>query len=150
MKHNFIKDHAIVWVRNGKSEYIGRISRVHKDAADVTNLSTDETNREYFHNLFETASAPIDEKNIISDWINEDLLDNCAQNGNEYLGWFQDKYPVYGKINKNGTLTLKPMDDSVIPSLKARIESIFACENNIQTIFKEDTCLNVAFYFTMQ
>ena len=91
MKHNFIKDHAIVWVRNGKSEYIGRISRVHKDAADVTNLSTGETNREYFHNLFETASAPIDEKNIISDWINEDLLDNCAQNGNEYLGWFQDK-----------------------------------------------------------
>lgn len=146
----FIKTGSIVWVSSfncgSKNEYIGRILRLYKDIAYITNLSTGTENIERVSDLIETVPAPIDEKNIISDWIYEELLENCSQNGNEYLGWFKDKYPVFGKVCKDGSLILKPMDSSIMPSIQESIEHLFSAEKEICVLFKNTPELLVKFY----
>lgn len=148
---DFIKTGSIVWVSSSncgsKNGYIGRISRRDKDIAYITNLSTGTANIERVSDLIETVPAPIDEKNIISDWIHEELLENCSQNGNEYLGWFKDKYPVFGKVCKDGSLTLKPIDSSIIPSIQESIEHLFSAEKEVCVLFKNIPELLVKFYF---
>ena len=147
----FIKTGSIVWVSTSnfgsKNGYIGRISRLDKDSAYITNLTTGTTNIERVSDLIETAPAPIDEKNIISDWIYEELLENCSQNGNEYLGWFKDKYPVFGKVHKDGSLTLKPFDSSIMSSIQESIERLFSTEKEVCILFKNIPELLVKFYF---
>ena len=147
----FIKTGSIVWVSTSnfgsKNGYIGRISRLDKDSAYITNLTTGTTNIERVSDLIETAPAPIDEKNIISDWIYEELLENCSQNGNEYLGWFKDKYPVFGKVHKDGSLTLKPFDSSIMSSIQESIERLFSTEKEVCVLFKNIPELLVKFYF---
>lgn len=78
------------------------------------------------HKIIEVVPAPIDEKNILSDWINEELLEDCAQRGNEYLGWLGDNAPVHGKIHKNGQLELRIYGSSTMSMLKNKLTEIFA------------------------
>lgn len=75
-------------------------------------------------NVFETVPAPIDEKNIISDWIYEELLDGCSQYGSEYLGWFEE-HPVYAKVQNNGELMIKTIDGSSIRPIIMAIQRLF-------------------------
>lgn len=75
-------------------------------------------------NVFETVPAPIDEKNIISDWIYEELLDGCSQYGSEYLGWFEE-HPVYTKVENNGELMIKTIDGSSIRPIIMAIQRLF-------------------------
>lgn len=101
------------------------------------------------HKPVEIVPAPIDDKNIISDWINEELLDYCSQNGNEYLGWLNDKYPVYGKVNKNGILILRSLDTDVIPILRNKLMEIFSDSNDriYMKVEQLPLSLKVSFYF---
>lgn len=104
------------------------------------------------HKQVEIIPAPIDEKNILSDWIDEELLDNCSQNGNEYLGWLNDKYPVYGKVEKDGTLTLRPFDTIALPLLRDKLVDMFP-ETSDNGIYMQMTLLpdlwKVSFYFIL-
>ena len=104
------------------------------------------------HKSVEIVPAPIDEKNIVSDWIDGELLDYCTQNGNEYLGWLNDKYPVYGKVDKNGALVLHPFDTVVIPLLRDKLMEIFHEDSNNHIYVHIEcfsTSLKVSFYFIL-
>ena len=104
------------------------------------------------HKLVEIIPAPIDEKNILSDWIDEELLDNCSQNGNEYLGWLNNKYPVYGKVTKDGLLVLRPFEIDVIPVLEDKLKEIFQENLNKDIYMKVERfpyLLKVSFYFIL-
>lgn len=145
---DLIETNTLVWVgKNSQSGYIGRISSVNGSSAKVNNLALNKEFEEDVKNISEAVRAPIDEKNIISDWIDENLLDNCTQNGNEYLGWLQNEYPVFGKVHKDGSLTLKPMDSSIVKSLKRAILDLFSETDDIRISFRESDELKVTFYF---
>lgn len=45
-------------------------------------------------------NAPIDDKNIMTDWIEEDVFDSCANYKSQYTG-FIDGIPTYLKISGN-------------------------------------------------
>lgn len=106
-------------------------------------------------NVFETVPAPIDEKNIISDWIYEELLDGCSQYGSEYLGWFEE-HPVYAKVQNNGELMIKTIDGSSIRPIIMAIQRLFDVDpdNDIYIHFQTpDTTIGdrvkASFYFVL-
>lgn len=104
------------------------------------------------HKSVEIVPAPIDEKNIVSDWIGEELLDNCSQNGNEYLGWLNDKYPIYGRITKDGRLILRAFDTDAIPLLYSKLTEIISEGYNAGIYMKIDQLplsMKVSFYFIL-
>ncbi len=76
-------------------------------------------------NLRELVKAPIDEKNVISDWINDEMLYDCTQCGNQYLGWWHDN-PVYCKIDNKGILHVHANADT-IHEISLLISDLFDC-----------------------
>ena len=69
--------------------------------------------------------APIDEKNVFTDWI-EDVFDNlnCVQNGRQALGFINDD-PVYAYWEKN-CITWRCVEgngdyESIVSEIKNRL-----------------------------
>ena len=132
---------------------LAHVKSICEDKAIVTLFEQFPIAQVPLENIHKVIPAPIDEKNIISDWINDELLSNCSQNGNEYLGWLYDKHPVYGKIHKNGVLELRSCNSrNIIPLLRSAINGIF------RDTLNKDICLRlkqredslwVSFYFIL-
>lgn len=125
MKWNFIKCGHTVLVKNNAHEQLSIIRAEYGDKVIVESLDYPcQISKVNTANVFETVPAPIDEKNIISDWIDEELLDGCSQYGCEYLGWFE-KHPVYAKVQNNGKLMIKMIDGSSIRPIIMAIQKLF-------------------------
>lgn len=106
--NDFLKAGKAIWVKinNDSNEGVfGIVVSITDDKVVYTSYNELDTNKTAkITDVFGVVRAPIDEKNIISDWIEEDFLDNCVQQGNEYMGWFLRNYPVYCKVLSNGVL----------------------------------------------
>lgn len=125
MELNFIKCGHTVLVKNNTHEQLSIIRAVFSDSIIVENLDYPHQIRKVnLANIFETVPAPIDEKNIISDWIDGELLDDCSQHGCEYLGWFEE-HPVYAKVQNNGKLMVRMLDGSSIQPIIMAIQRLF-------------------------
>ena len=138
MELNFIKCGHTVLVKNNAHEQLSIIRAVFSDSIIVENLDYPHQIRKVnLANVFETVPAPIDEKNIISDWIDGELLDDCSQHGCEYLGWFEE-HPVYAKVQNNGKLMVRMIDGSSIQPIIMAIQRLFDAnpDNDIYIHFK--------------
>lgn len=156
MKHDFIKCGNTVVVKKDGHERLSRVKAVFGDTVIVEAIEYPfQYSTTTVNHIFETVPAPIDEKNIISDWIDEELLEDCTQHGNEYMGWFQE-HPVYVKVLKNGKMVCKMVDGTHIQPLINAIQQLFDAnpDNNIYIHFQtpeiniSDT-VKVSFHFVL-
>lgn len=157
MESNFIKCGHTVLVKNGDHKQLSIIRVIYGDIIVVESLNYPyQTRMVNAVNVFETVPAPIDEKNIISDWIDEELLDGCSQYGREYLGWFGG-HPVYAKVQNDGKLMVKMIDGSSIQPIIMAIQRLFDTNpdnNNIYIHFQTPygavtNWVKAAFYFSL-
>lgn len=157
MESNFIKCGHTVLVMNDDHEQLSIIRVIYGNNIVVESLDYPyQTRMVNAANVFETVPAPIDEKNIISDWIEEELLDGCSQYGREYLGWFEG-HPVYAKVQNDGKLMIKMVDGSSTRPIITAIQRLFDTNpdnNNIyihfQTPYGADAnWVKAAFYFSL-
>ena len=157
MESNFIKSGTTVLVKNDDHEQLSVIRAVRGDDIFVESLDYPyPTSKVDAANVFEAVHAPIDEKNIISDWIDEELLDGCSQYGREYLGWFEE-HPVYAKVQNDGKLMVKMIDGSSIQPIIMAIQRLFNTNpdnNNIYIHFQTPygvvtNWVKAAFYFAL-
>lgn len=157
MESNFIKCGNTVLVKNDDHEQLSIIRVIYGDNIVVESLDYPyQTRTVNAANVFETAPAPIDEKNIISDWIDGELLDDCSQRGCEYLGWFEE-HPVYAKVQNDGKLMIKMVDGSSAQPIITAILRLFDANpdnNNIYIHFQAPygvvtNWVKAAFYFSL-
>lgn len=159
MELNFIKCGHTVLVKNDDHEQLLVIRAVRGDDIFVESLDYPyPTSKVDATNVFEAIHAPIDEKNIISDWIDGELLDDCSQHGCEYLGWFEE-HPVHAKVQNDGKLMIKMVDGSSIQPIITAIQRLFDANpdnNNIYIHFKTPygpieiaRWVKVSFYFVL-
>ena len=157
MESNFIKCGHTVLVKNDDHEQLSVIRATCGDNVIVESLDYPyKTSKVNAANVFETVPAPIDEKNIISDWIDGELLDDCSQHGREYLGWINER-PVYAKVQNDGKLMVKMVDGSSIQPTITAIQRLFDANpdnNNIYIHFQTPygtigNWVKVAFYFSL-
>lgn len=132
---------------------LAHIKSISEDNVIVTPLEQFPIAQVTWRNVHKVIPAPIDEKNIVSDWIDSELLSNCSQNGNEYLGWIYNKYPIYGKLHKNGVLELRSCNSkNIMPLLCSAINGIFrdTLDKSICLRLKpQEDSLWVSFYFIL-
>ena len=157
MESNFIKCGHTVLVKNDDHEQLSVIRATCGDNVIVESLDYPyKTSKVNAANVFETVPAPIDEKNIISDWIDGELLDDCSQHGREYLGWINER-PVYAKVQNDGKLMVKMVDGSSIQPTITAIQRLFDANpdnNNIYIHFQTPygavgNWVKVSFYFSL-
>lgn len=157
MESNFIKCGHTVLVKNDDREQLSIIRVIYGDNVVVESLDYPyQTRTVNAANVFETVPAPIDEKNIISDWIDGELLDDCSQRGCEYLGWINER-PVYAKVQNDGKLMVKMVDGSSIQPTITAIQRLFDANpdnDNIYIHFQTaygavGNWVKVAFYFLL-
>ena len=157
MESNFIKCGHTVLVKNDDHEQLSVIRTTCGDNVIVESLDYPyKTSKVNAANVFETVPAPIDEKNIISDWIDGELLDDCSQHGREYLGWINER-PVYAKVQNDGKLMVKMVDGSSIQPTITAIQKLFDANpdnDNIYIHFQTaygavGNWVKVAFYFSL-
>ena len=109
MKKYKFKNGDMVWVNRGRPAYEPNGNTVARIESINQTLGTAVVNngqpRRIIANLDDCTPlipAPVDEKNIISDWIDEELLEYGMCRGNQYLGWF-DNQPIYCEILHDGS-----------------------------------------------
>lgn len=137
---DFVKPGVKVWVNTGMPSYepngnhVAKVRVVPLNAPVTLQFTEDKDDVEFVDiaNLAELIPAPIDEKNVVSDWITQDFLDDASFYDSTYLGWIQhgrNSYPMYGWIDSLGRLCLQSLtnDDIAYELAKERINDLFDC-----------------------
>lgn len=135
--------HKVLWVCESNTDnrqgYIGKVMKTYRnktvltDYADSTKLRVVDTSK-----TLEVSFAPIDEKNLLSDWINEQLLEDCTQHNNKYVGWYNEQ-PMYAEVLSDGRLYLKHILGTGIPDLmQDTLNEIMTPENIVFAINKTE------------
>lgn len=132
---------SIVWVRTGEPAYepdgshIARVVDIADDDVTLKHSETMELEHYPMSELTEVCPFPVDEKNILSDFITEEVLEYSSSMDNVYLGWFIG-YPLYCKVNKDGTLLFRNLSGTHLcfDDLRRRFNDLFDCDPNNQIV----------------
>lgn len=132
---------SIVWVSTGEPAYetegshIARVIDVKDNIATLQHLETGELEYHRTDRICEVCPFPVDEKNILSDFITEEVLEYSSSMDNVYLGWFIG-YPLYCKVNKDGTLLFRNLSGTHLcfDDLRRRFNDLFDCDPNNQIV----------------
>lgn len=156
-KHKF-KNGDIVWVNRGRPAYepngntVARIESINQTLG--TAIVSNGQPRRIIANIDDFTPlipAPVDGKTIISDWIDEELLDCCMRLCNQYLGWFNN-HPIYCEILRDGSLMFQVIKGKreVLEEIYGYVIDLFNCNPNNEIVSwhtVSDNTMSVRFYF---
>ena len=147
----------MVWVNMGGPAYdldgsfVGKVVELYEDEGTAVVLNANKKQKFVdVHQLVEIVDFPIDEKNLLSDWITDEFLDNGIFCSDEYVGFLFDN-PIYCWVER-GKLHIKNVTHgpSEYDFIIERIIDIFDCctDNTVVTYreFAPDNHLVVTFY----
>ena len=154
---NNIKCGDMVWVNMGEPAYdldgsfVGKVVELYEDEGTAVVLNANQKQKFVdVHQLVEIVDFPIDEKNLVSDWITEEFFDNGLFCDDEYVGFLFNN-PIYCWV-KNGKLHIKNVTHgpAAYDFIIERIIDLFDCcpDNQVVTYrkFEPDNHLVVTFY----
>lgn len=158
MKKYKFKNGDMVWVNRGRPAYepngntVARIESINQTLG--TAVVSNGQPRRIIANLNDFTPliyAPVDEKNVVSDWIDGEMLDCCTCQGNQYLGWFNNQ-PIYCEIKRDGSLVFQSIKgkSEVLEEIYGYILDLFDCDPNNEIVSwhtVSDNTLSVRFYF---
>ena len=158
MKKYKFKNGDMVWVNRGQPAYkpngntVARIESInHTLGTAIVSNGQPWNIIANLDDFIPIIPAPVDEKNIISDWIDEELLECGMCRGNQYLGWF-DNQPIYCEILRDGSLMFQVIKGKreVLEEIYGYIIDLFNCNPNNEIVgwhkVSDDT-MYVRFYF---
>lgn len=158
MKNCKFKNGDMVWVNRDKPAYeldgntVARIESINQTFG--TAVVSNGNPRRIIANLNDFTPlihAPVDEKNVVSDWIDGEMLDCCTCQGNQYLGWFNSQ-PIYCEIQRDGSLIFQSIKGKreVLKEIYGYILDLFDCNSDNEIVswhMVSDNTLSVRFYF---
>ena len=156
IKKNYVKPGAFVWVNTGKPAYdldggfVGQVIEVYSNGAVVVQNADQKQKFVNIHQLTEIVDFPIDEKNIVSDWIIPEFFDDGVCCGDEYAGFLFGN-PIHCWVD-NGKFHIKNISNgpAAYDFIHERIIDLFDCCSNNEIVtyrkFDKDNHLVVTFY----